>query len=255
VSFWKHRVGSLDEAYDLVLPDELATKFGVERLQVDLVINATGLGAKTLVGVQDETVYPIRGQTVLVKSDLAGGTGKRCYMGTRNLTVGPKGKPAESSYIIPRPGPSNTMILGGTFLKNEWNTLPDMAVAERILQDAFKLNPDLAGPERPGQERTWRDIEVVSHNVGLRPAREGGVRVELEQRQVNSASSSYPLIPGPKTWVDEKGKVIRQVAVLHAYGIGPAGFQASLGIAETAAKLAEGWYERVANKEKRQAKL
>jgi len=130
-------------------------------------------------------------------------------------------------------------------------------VAERILQDAFKLNPDLAGPKRPGRERTWRDIEVVSHNVGLRPAREGGVRVELEQRQVNSASSSHPLIPGPKAWGQEagQGKVVRQVAVLHAYGIGPAGFQASLGIAETAAKLAEDWYKRVGNKEKRQAKL
>jgi D-amino-acid oxidase len=70
---------------------------------VDLVVNATGLGAKSLVGVEDDTVYPIRGQTVLVKSDLAGGKGKRCYMGTRNLNVGADGKlPDVAPPVSPR---------------------------------------------------------------------------------------------------------------------------------------------------------
>lgn len=99
VSFLKRRVSALDEAYNLQLPADLAEKFGLAggdgnngTLSVDLVVNATGLGAKSLVGVEDDTVYPIRGQTVLVKSDLAGGKGKRCYMGTRNLNVGADGK-------------------------------------------------------------------------------------------------------------------------------------------------------------------
>jgi len=272
----KRRVSALDEAYDLALPQHLVEKFGLGpesggRLTVDLVVNATGLGAKSLVGVEDDTVYPIRGQTVLVKSDLAGGKGKRCYMGTRNLNVGPDGgsvgisfptlpqahsidtlvprprsdvipgKPSVPAYIIPRPGPSNHVILGGTFVKNEWNTSPDLAVSERILRDCFKLNPDLAGPQRPGKERSWRDIEVVSHNVGLRPAREAGVRVELEERSSRSPGKDHPLIPGPKTGRTSATRTRGKVAVVHAYGIGPAGFQASLGIAEEASRLADEW--------------
>lgn len=106
-----------------------------------------------------------------------------------------------------------------------------MAVADRILQDCFKLIPELAGPEiivegNTKRARTWKDIEIVSHNVGLRPARKGGVRVELEERQ----------LPGI---VSEKRN--DKVAVVHAYGIGPAGFQASLGIAEEATRLADEW--------------
>ena len=161
------------------------------------------------------------------------------------------GKPTVPAYIIPRPGPSNHIILGGTFIKNEWSTSPDLSVSERILQDCFKLNPDLAGPERPGRERTWRDIEVVSHNVGLRPAREAGVRVELEERTLNSPGVEHPLIPGPKyknknqaeIGNKDNGKRTKRnkVAVVHAYGIGPAGFQASLGIAEKASGLADDW--------------
>lgn len=44
-------------------------------------------------------------------------------------------------------------------------------------------------------------VEIISHNVGLRPAREGGARIELERRAV-------------------KGK---KVGVIHAYGFGSAG--------------------------------
>lgn len=51
-------------------------------------------------GVEDDTVYPIRGQTVLVRSDLAGGKGKRCYMGTRNLNVGADGKSRSITHMI-----------------------------------------------------------------------------------------------------------------------------------------------------------
>lgn len=239
VPFIKHRVSSLDEAYALPLPASFSKTLGTDKLQVDLVINATGLGAKSLLGVQDDKVYPIRGQTVLVRSKYASENGKRCYMGTRfrNVGLAPGGKPKEAAYIIPRPGPSNEIILGGTFLPNEWNTLADPATAERILQDCFKLNPDLAGPPEEGKTRSWKDIEVISHNVGLRPARQGGVRVELEERSIERASLVQPLIPGPKEGQIEN----RTGAVVHAYGIGPAGYQSSWGIAEKASELADEW--------------
>lgn len=240
VKFIKHRVSSLDQAYALPLPDHLSKAWGTTKLEVDLVINATGLGAKTLLGVQDDKVYPIRGQTVLVKSAYANRDGKkRCYMGYRNLNVEakPGDKVKEAAYIIPRPGSCDEIVLGGTFLAHEWNTLPDPSTSQRILEDCFRLNPDLAGLPKEGIEKSWKDIEVIGHNVGLRPGREGGVRVELEERQIETASSDQPLIPGPKGDLRQG----RKGAVVHAYGIGPAGYQSSWGIAEKVASLVDGW--------------
>lgn len=53
----RKRLSSLDEAYNL---PELGP--------VDIVVNASGLGAKTLIGVEDRKVYPARGQTVLART-------------------------------------------------------------------------------------------------------------------------------------------------------------------------------------------
>lgn len=65
-----------------------------ERGGVMAFVNASGLGARCLVG--DEDVFPTRGQTVLVR-----GESKSAKTTDRN------------SYVIPRPG-SGTTILGGT---------------------------------------------------------------------------------------------------------------------------------------------
>lgn len=56
----RYRVSSLDEAYNI-------PQIG----PVDLVVNATGLGAQSLIGVEDHDVYPVRGQTVLVRAPKA----------------------------------------------------------------------------------------------------------------------------------------------------------------------------------------
>lgn len=65
-----------------------------------LYVNATGLGAREL--VPDERMYPIRGQTVLVK-----GEAKEAKTTDQNR------------YVIPRPG-SGTTILGGTREVGVW---------------------------------------------------------------------------------------------------------------------------------------
>lgn len=195
----QHRVGSLDEAY--CIPQVSSTP-------VKLVINATGLGSKTLLGVQDPKVYPARGQVVVAK-----GKGVRKLYGCRSGMP-----PGQSIYVIPRPGPDNLVVLGGTYVVNEWNTDPDPATAERILQNAFKICPALAGPPEEGKTKTWRDIEVVKHQVGLRPNREGGVRIELVHRKVGDGVKELTLLP--KRVKDDVG---REVGVVHAYGIGPAG--------------------------------
>lgn len=164
-----------------------------------LVVNATGLGARSLIGVEDPKVFPARGQTVLVRAP-----GVRTNYGSRDHEKLPKG---ESLYIIPRPSPDGLVILGGTFLPHNYSTLPDLDVAERILRNAYDLCPALSGG------RGWEAIEIVKHNVGLRPCREGGARIELEVRTIGQGR----LLPGKG---EGKG---RQVAVVHAYGIGPAG--------------------------------
>ena len=165
----------------------------------DLVVNATGVGAGDLADVRDPDVYPIRGQTVLVSvpSFQAPNQGARCVMKL--------GSPA--NYVIPR-ARSGQVILGGSFDVRQSSTTPDKALAQTILQECAKLAPEIV-PEG----KTWREIPVLSHNVGLRPARENGARVELEER--------------------------RDLTVVHSYGIGPAGYQASFGIAKEVADLVD----------------
>ena len=52
VTFVKKRVYSIGEAAEIAGPG-------------GVVVNATALGARSLIGVQDADVYPIRGQTIL----------------------------------------------------------------------------------------------------------------------------------------------------------------------------------------------
>lgn len=70
---------------------------------MDLFVNATGLGARSL--VPDEFLYPVKGQTVLVK-----GEAREAKTTDRNR------------YVIPRPG-SGTTILGGTREVGVWYAL------------------------------------------------------------------------------------------------------------------------------------
>jgi len=126
-----------------------------------------------------------------------------------DVALMPEVKPA---YIIPRPGPSNQVILGGTYIPNSHSCQPDLKEAERIMKACFDLEPRLA-PEGG----SWRDIEVISHNVGLRPAREGGARVELEQRRLGAGGRGIE--PARRAMGAGKG----EVGVVHAYGFGSAG--------------------------------
>ncbi|KAF2206888.1 hypothetical protein CERZMDRAFT_115524 [Cercospora zeae-maydis SCOH1-5] len=128
---------------------------------VDVFVNCTGLGARKLCG--DEAMFPIRGQTVLVKGE-AKATRTRYHSGA----IG-KG---DTSYCIPRPG-TGTTILGGTKEVGNWNSEPDDAVTKRILERCSWMVPELlTGPEG--------GFEFISTQCGLRPGRRGGPRVEKE---------------------------------------------------------------------------
>lgn len=83
------------------LPGALRTAVSLAKIQGPHVfVNASGLGAKEL--VPDGAMFPVRGQTVLVKREAK-------YAKTMN----------ENRYVIPRPG-SGTTILGGTREVGNW---------------------------------------------------------------------------------------------------------------------------------------
>jgi D-amino-acid oxidase len=149
-------------------------------VEAPVVVNATGLAAGALCG--DPDVLPARGQIVLVAN-----TG--IFTSVRD-----EGEPG--TYVHPR---TRDVVLGGTWQEGDWNTVPDPATRDAILERCLALVPELAG------------APVVGERVGLRPVRRGGPRVEAEKW------------PGG--------------TVVHAYGHGGAGMTLSWGCADEIAAL------------------
>lgn len=101
-------------------------------------------------------------------------------------------------------------------------------------------------PSKPG----IADIKILRHNVGLRPARTGGARVEKETVNLPSKTPwgvvgplAVPLNPDGMS-VDDidhrpKKDEAKNLKVVHAYGFGPAGYQESWGAAEDVVRLVE----------------
>ncbi|KAK9449600.1 uncharacterized protein V1518DRAFT_416449 [Limtongia smithiae] len=158
----------------------------------DLVVNCTGVMARTFPGVTDKAVYPARGQTVLVRNSAPA---MLSVSGVSNAAND------EITYIMTRPGGGT--ILGGCYQQHNWSAEIDPSLAQRIIERAVELCPELVkdGP-----------LDIVRHGVGLRPGRVGGPRVELEK-----------LRGGEK--------------VVHNYGAGGAGYQSSYGMAEHVLEL------------------
>ncbi|KAK4986885.1 D-amino acid oxidase [Elasticomyces elasticus] len=157
--------------------------------RVDCFVNATGLGAKALCG--DQAVYPIRGQTVVVKGE---GEAIRTRVGKDYV-----------AYCIPRPG-SGTTVLGGTRGVGDWSGQPDEKTTKKILERCGLIAPELLTGD--GEK-----FEVLRVNVGLRPGRVGGARME--------------------------GEVVGGQRVVHAYGHAGAGFQNSVGVGRKVVQLVE----------------
>ncbi|USP79390.1 D-amino-acid oxidase [Curvularia clavata] len=160
--------------------------------QATAVFNCTGLGAMTLGGVEDNTMYPARGQILLVEGP---------EKPIENMYFRAPHRAGEATHIFPR-GENGGVILGGCRQKNNWSGETDLAFAEVIKRRCCSLAPELGKPE---------DLKIIKHGVGLRPAREGGPRVESEMLD---------------------GKL-----VIHNYGAGGVGFQASWGLARYAVDL------------------
>ena len=132
--------------------------------KVDLVVNCTGLMASKLGGVEDKSVFPARGQVVVVRND----AGKMMDIS------GTDDGDDEACYVMTRAAGGGT-ILGGSYQKGNWDSGVDPNLAVRIMKRAVELCPQLTGGK--GIEH----LDVIRHGVGLRPVREGGNRIAKER--------------------------------------------------------------------------
>ena len=139
-------------------------------------------------------MYPIRGQTIIAHAP-----------GVTEFLAMPlgDGRPGEATYIIPRPAPPGEVLLGGTFQPDNWDTSLDAATARAIFARCTVLAPQLKEKE----------TRVLRHNVGLRPARKGGPRVEAAWADLPLQSELLPLPEGES---EQRGRVL----IVHAYGFG-----------------------------------
>lgn len=145
----------------------------------EVVVNACGLAARSL--ADDSSMSPVRGQVVYVEQ-----------FGLDRWWLSAQGP----TYIVPR---SRDVVIGGTDEEGSWDRHADPAVAERILERAEALLPEVRG------------ARVVGHRVGLRPARP---TVRLEEEKLAGG-----------------GRVV------HCYGHGGAGVTLSWGCADEVAAL------------------
>jgi len=170
------------------------------------------MGARFLGGVEDKDVYPIRGQTVIIRAPWVR-FGKGEHMD----------KSGCDTYIIPRR--SSDVVVGGTRTPNDWFPSSRPETRLDILTRGFALCPELAPPEvRAIRKPTLDDIKpfIVDEGCGLRPARKGGIRLEVE-------------------WVE--GVSVRRegrIPIVHNYGHGGYGYQASWGCANKVLEMVDG---------------
>ncbi|KAI5459665.1 FAD dependent oxidoreductase [Mariannaea sp. PMI_226] len=155
---------------------------------VALVINASGMG------FGDPKSFPIRGQTVLTNLSSAAKT-----ITTQNAD-------GTWSFIIPR-GFNGGTVVGGTKEPNDWRVEPSLETRQRLLNSAKRIISEACSQSDAGSN--VEDVQVIKDVVGRRPAREGGMRVETEVKEVTGGKKS----------------------VVHAYGAGGRGYEISWGVA------------------------
>jgi len=163
----------------------------------DAVVVCAGLGARTLGGVEDKDMFPVRGQTVLLRAPWI-----RFGRTISNLAD-------DWTYIIPRR--SGDVILGGTKVSDDWYPKARPETTINILERAIVLAPELAPPGTTNP--TYKDLLplVIEDGCGFRPARKGGIRLERE--------------------------IIGNTIIIHNYGHGGYGYQSSWGSAFAALEL------------------
>ncbi|CEP63517.1 FAD-dependent oxidoreductase LALA0_S08e04302g [Lachancea lanzarotensis] len=161
-----------------------------------VIFNCSGKGLQ-FDGSYDPQCFSIRGQTLLLNAPK-----NNKY---KNLTVTHQDKHGNWTFVIKRPalgGQKAQYILGGTKQLDSNGIVPRDTDTSAILERGRVLFPELLEND---------EFSIARVNVGFRPARNGGSRVELERTP-----------QGP---------------VVHAYGLGGMGFETSFGVAQHALEL------------------
>lgn len=126
-----------------------------------IVVNCTGLGSRKL--FSDQTIFPVRGQTVKIKPN-----------GFDKVIADDEG-PNNLALIIPR---ISDIVLGGTTQENDWNTEIDPEDTKEIVRKVSSMYPQ------------FKDAEIISASVGLRPVRPE-IRLEAEDFSGKTVIHNY----------------------------------------------------------------
>lgn len=158
--------------------------------QRTVIVNCTGTGL-----VSDPNTMVIRGQTILVRKTYHKTITRQCQDGTW-------------SFLIPRPLGGGT-IIGGTKQVGDMDAKPRPEERKKLLENAARYFPGFIRDD-------VREEEIVCDNVGFRPWRDGGVRVEKEEVETEDGNTT---------------------SIVHGYGAGGRGYEISWGVAEEVSEL------------------
>ncbi|ABN66430.2 d-amino acid oxidase [Scheffersomyces stipitis CBS 6054] len=162
-----------------------------------IIINCSGNGLQ-YDGGNDLSNFPIRGQTLLINPP------SDCKF--LHTTITHQSKENLWTFVIPRPLHGG-IILGGTKQVDESFTGVRDEDTRALLERGRKLYPELM-KENP--ETGEKYFDIVRINVGLRPARKGGLNLSVESKDV---------------YLDRANHVINN------YGAGGMGYELSYGAA------------------------
>ncbi|KAF7369315.1 D-amino-acid oxidase [Mycena venus] len=189
-----------------VFPATSSDERGPPTFNPAAVINCTGIGARSVGDVLDTDVYPTRGEVLIIRAPWVHSDSTFHW------------KDGHVSYVIPRQ--SGDVILGGTFQVDDWHATSRPETVKLLKERGIEAFPELLPPTKR-ETRNVEDLDVLEECVGLRPTRNGGVRVD---------TASLTL--------DVGGKQIT-IPIVHNYGHGGAGYQSSWGSASLAVDLLE----------------
>lgn len=152
---WLHqRLDDLNVQHE----ERLLTSLDDVDANADVIVNASGLGARTL--VDDHTLYPVRGRVVYVEQV---GIEEFVDLETDGWPIG----------IFPR---RDDIVLTGTYEENEYQLDVDREFDDRIVERCVAIVPRLASARR------------LRARSGLRPARPA-IRLEADR-----SSSGVPIV-------------------------------------------------------------
>ncbi|KAG7405346.1 hypothetical protein LZL87_009039 [Fusarium oxysporum] len=139
----------------------------------DVLINATGLGPRHLVDVQDPDMLFLKGQIILIKSDY------------KKSLMRDDGK--DYTYVIP--GLDGTVIIGGIRDPDISNTEVDLGIDKEIMKIVNKSLPAHFSTDPA-------DYGIIGHNFGIHPYRSTGMRIEKDVKDGQNIVHAYGITGG-----------------------------------------------------------